>query len=85
MPTLDEVKAQVKSVGGPTGWLAPETLKDLPTVLWPDERILGAIVGRHRGPRALAVATQWRVLFVDRIGLTSVSYTHLTLPTIYSV
>lgn len=66
MPTLNEVKAQMRAVGGPNGWASPETIKDLPNVLFPDERIVSAITGKYLGNGGLAVATDRRVLFVNR-------------------
>ena len=70
MPTMDEVKAQVKALGGNTGFGAPEEIKDLPKLLQSDERIIGFIHGKVKGSLGVAVATERRLIFINtRAGL----------------
>jgi hypothetical protein len=66
MPTSDEVKDRIKKFGMTNAWLVKQEIAALPSILWEDETILGAVQGHYNDRAGLLVATQRRVIFVDK-------------------
>jgi general stress protein 26 len=63
---LSRVKTELKAVGvGAVGMRAPE-VNELAKILHPDEHIGGVVYGRYSNGLAWLVATDKRVLFVDK-------------------
>ena len=66
MPTLESVKAELAALGTANSLVVRREVRDLPKILWEDERILGALQGMYAGGNGLLVATDRRLLFVDK-------------------
>jgi hypothetical protein len=66
MPTLEEVKAKLKNIDGAGMFLSAKEVKALPGILWEDEEIENAVQGYYNNSQALLVATNKRILFVDK-------------------
>ena len=66
MPTLEEIRSQLNSLDAGSELFAKREIKDLPNILWDDERVRGALQGSYGGGRGLLLATDRRLIFVDR-------------------
>lgn len=66
MPSYDEVVNQVRSLDSFHQWLNRKELRELPSILWEDEQIKAVTSGTYEGGTGLLVATDRRVLFVDK-------------------
>lgn len=66
MPSLEEIKKQVGSLDGASRLLAFKEIKELPKILWEDERIEQLIQGMYNNGNGLLVATNKRLIFVDK-------------------
>lgn len=66
MPTIDEVQEQLKGLDTASTVLARNEIKELPSILWEREDIKGAIQGFYNSRIGLLVATDRRLVFVDK-------------------
>ena len=66
MPSSDEIRDAIKKLGMSNGWLVKQEIAALPSVLWEDELIAGAIQGHYNDRAGLLVATQRRLIFIDK-------------------
>ncbi len=66
MPSADQIRAQMKEVGAYDKLLVFREIGYLPKILAPDERIEAALAGFYKNGNGLLVATQRRLLFVDK-------------------
>jgi hypothetical protein len=62
MPTLKEVRAQI----GTSRLLLRKEIKELPNILWDNERVDKLVQGYYSGGRGILVATDKRLIFVDK-------------------
>jgi hypothetical protein len=66
MPTLDEIQKQISSLDGASRLLAFKEIKELPKILWEDERVEQIIQGMYKNGNGVLVATNKRLVFVDK-------------------
>jgi Bacterial PH domain/Short C-terminal domain len=69
VPDLTEVRDQVDHLDGGSKFLGRKEIKELPSILWEDEHIERLIQGTYSGGNGLLVATNKRLVFVDK-GMT---------------
>lgn len=70
MPSLEEVKLQLKTLDATSSFLARKEISELPSILWEGENLRGAIQGNYHNRIGLLVATDRRLIFIDK-GLVS--------------
>lgn len=70
MPTFEEVQEQLKRLDPHSKFWARKEIRELPKILWEGEQIEGAVQGAFNNRIGMLVATDRRVLFVDK-GLMS--------------
>ena len=63
---LQEIRDQLGSLDGVATLLGRREIKDLPNILWDDEQVRGALQGLYGGGQGLLVATDRRMVFVDK-------------------
>lgn len=66
MPTLEEVQEQVGHLDGASRLLGRKEIKELPSVLWEDERIEQMVQGVYGEALGVLAATNKRLVFVDK-------------------
>lgn len=66
MPTLEEIQKQIGSLDGASRLLAFKEIKELPKILWEDERVEQIIQGMYNNGNGVLVATNKRLVFVDK-------------------
>lgn len=66
MPTLEEIKEQIKSKTGTTKFFGKKEIKELPSILWEDELLEDIIQGNYNNSNGLLVATNKRLIFIDK-------------------
>ena len=66
MPNLNEVNQQVSQLNGVHKWVNRKEIKELPDILWEDENIVDLIPGFYNGGNGLLVATDRRLIFLDK-------------------
>ena len=66
MPTMEAVKEQLTNLDAASTLLGRREIKDLPNILWDDEPVIGAVQGLYGGGNGLLVATDRRLIFIDR-------------------
>lgn len=66
MPTLEEIHEQLKSSNVEKMHLGKKEIKELPSILWDDEKIEKLTSGLYNNGSGIFVATNKRVLFVDK-------------------
>ncbi len=66
MPSLDDVKKQIKQLDGLESFLAHKEIKELPKILWENEEIVNLVQGFYNNGTGLLVATNRRLIFVDK-------------------
>ena len=66
MPTYEEIKTQVSNLSGAAKFLASKELKALPGILWHDENVEMIVQGLYGKGFGILVATNKRVIFVDK-------------------
>jgi len=66
MPTLIEIQSQIKNLGGLENYLGRKEIKELPAILWNDEKVENIIQGTYNNGNGILVATNRRLVFVDK-------------------
>lgn len=66
MPTLEEVNAQISHLDGTSKLLGHKEIKELPNILWEDEKIEKIVQGLYEKKNGILVATNKRLVFVDK-------------------
>lgn len=66
MPSLDDIKSQIKGLGGLDSYLGRREIKELPNILWHDEKVENIIQGLYNNSNGVLVATNKRLVFVDK-------------------
>jgi hypothetical protein len=66
MPSIEDVKKQIKNLDGLESFLAHKEIKELPKILWEDEAIVNLVQGFYNNGTGLLVATNKRLIFVDK-------------------
>lgn len=66
MPTIEEVKQQVSYLSGGSAFLGKAEINELPNILWEDEEIKKAVQGFYQNGNGLLVATNKRVIFLNK-------------------
>lgn len=66
MPTLEEVKKQLEMLDGVSRFLGRREIKELPDILWEDENVERLLQGIYESNNGILVATNKRVIFVDK-------------------
>lgn len=83
MPTLYEVKTQIKSLEGADKLLESKEIKELPSILSARETVKKVIKGSCEHRTGMMVATEKRLIFVDKgvifgIGIEDFTYDKIT-------
>lgn len=66
MPTLEEIKSQIKNLDGFESFLGRKEIKELPNILWEDEKLENIIQGTYNNGNGILVGTNKRLIFVDK-------------------
>ena len=66
MPTLEDVQRQIAAIEGGSRFIPRKEVKELPNVLGPDERVEQLTPGFYNGGLGLLVATNRRLIFLDK-------------------
>lgn len=66
MPTLDEVKEQIGHLDGSSRFLGRKEIKELPSILWEDEKVERLVQGSYGSGMGVLVGTNKRLIFVDK-------------------
>lgn len=66
MATLEEVKDQISYLDGTSKLLGRKEIKELPNILWEDEKIEKIVQGLYENKIGVLVATNKRLIFVDK-------------------
>ncbi|MFX3672849.1 MAG: PH domain-containing protein [Paenisporosarcina sp.] len=66
MPTLEEIKNQINMLDGASRLLGIKEIKELPNILWENENVEKLVSGFYAGGNGILVATNKRVLFVNK-------------------
>lgn len=66
MPTLEEVKYQLKSLDFFDSFINRSEIKELPKILWEDEIIIDVVTGIYNHKSGILVATNKRLIFIEK-------------------
>ena len=66
MPTLKEIKKQIQHLDGLQQFLGRREIKELPRILWENECLENIIQGTYKDGNGVLVATNKRLIFVDK-------------------
>jgi len=66
MPTLEEVKEQIGNLDGMSKFLGRKEIKELPNILWKDEKIEKIVQGVYEKNLGILVASDKRIIFIDK-------------------
>lgn len=66
MPDLEQVREQIKNLDGISKLYGRKEIKQLPAILWEDELIEKLIQGVYNNGQGILVATNKRLIFVDK-------------------
>ena len=66
MPTLKEIKKQIQHLDGLQQFLGRREIKELPRILWENECLENIIQGTYNDGNGVLVATNKRLIFVDK-------------------
>ena len=58
MPTLEEIKKQIQSLDAASLLLSMKEIKELPSILWEDEKVEKITSGMYNNGNGILVATQ---------------------------
>ena len=72
MPSLKELRTQIKSLDGTSRVLTRGEIKELPDILWKDESIENIVQGFYSNGKGILVATNKRLVFVNKKFLSGV-------------
>lgn len=85
MPTIEEVRAQIKALPHKYIFYTKREINYLPKILAEDERILALTSGYHGNSTVLLVCTNRRLLFVDKGMFFGLKVKQLNLDRIQSI
>ena len=66
MPDINEIKNQIKNLDGVSKLLGRKEIKELPNILWEDEKLEKLIQGFYEKGTGILVATNKRLIFIDK-------------------
>lgn len=66
MPTLEQIRTQIKSLDGLSKFLGRREIKELPDILWENENVENIIQGLYNNGNGILVATNKRLVFIDK-------------------
>jgi Bacterial PH domain/Short C-terminal domain len=66
MPTLEEIKGQLEHLDGASKFLGRKEIKELPNILWEDEKLEKIVQGFYAKGNGVLVATNKRLVFIDK-------------------
>lgn len=66
MVSQEDVRRQLKAIGADYRFLGRYEIRELPKILFDDEYLVHVVFGRYAGGFALLVATNQRVLLIDK-------------------
>lgn len=66
MATLEEIKQTIKTMDGMSKFLGRRELKELPSILWEDEKVERLVSGIYNGGNGILTASNKRLIFVDK-------------------
>lgn len=66
MPSLDEIREQIKGLDGVNKLSEPREIGELPNILWDDEKVERIIEGFYIDKQGILVTTNKRLLFVGK-------------------
>ena len=66
MPSLEQIKNQIKSLDGMSKFLGKKEIKELPNILWDDENVEKIIQGTYNNGNGILVCTNKRLIFIDK-------------------
>jgi len=66
MPDINEIKNQIKNLDGVSKFLGMKEIKELPNILWEDEKVEKLVQGIYENANGILVATNKRLIFIDK-------------------
>ena len=66
MPNIDEIKSQIKTLGGMDAYRGKREINELPNILAHNEPVLNIVQGYYSGGNGILVATDRRLVFIDK-------------------
>lgn len=66
MPTLQEINEQIKNLDGFSRFFGKMEIKELPKILWEDEKIEKLVQGTYDKDMGILVATNKRLIFINK-------------------
>ncbi|MDR1285414.1 MAG: PH domain-containing protein [Campylobacteraceae bacterium] len=66
MPTCEDIQNQLKSLNVENELLNRKEIKELPNILWDNERLQKIVVGIYNNNMGMLVATDKRLIFIDK-------------------
>lgn len=66
MPTLDEIKIQIKTLDGMQAFMGRREINELPNILAHNEPVLNIVQGFYSGGNGILIATDRRLVFIDK-------------------
>lgn len=66
MPTLDEIHQQLKNLDDVSKFFGKKEIKELPNILWEDEKLEKLVQGFYTKGNGVLVATNKRLIFIDK-------------------
>jgi Bacterial PH domain/Short C-terminal domain len=66
LPTLEEIKAQLEHLDGVSKLFGRKEIKELPNILWEDEKLEKLVQGFYAKGNGILVATNKRLIFIDK-------------------
>jgi len=66
MPTLEEIKSQIRSIDGMAKFLGKREIKELPNILWENENVEKLIQGTYNNGNGILICTNKRLIFIDK-------------------
>ena len=66
MPSQEEIQAQLDAMHIPHKWWGRREIKELPNILWEDEKVERVVQGTYGGGQGLLVGTNKRLVFIDK-------------------
>ncbi len=66
MPTIEEIKNQLENLDGVSKFFGQKEIKELPNILWEDEKLEKLVQGFYSKGNGILVATNKRLIFIDK-------------------